>query len=107
MRVAYCEIVQPALDARIAANRKVRLKARNVKRAAMDAPNPYPCITGFAGGKRHRQVVLSCLRSTRARIEDHVGREFIREVIPVNDVHPWRKPRSKRVTRRPHRLGRE
>ena len=33
--------------------------------------------------------------------------QFIREVIPINDVYPLRKPRSKRVTWRPDRLRRK
>ena len=72
----------------IATNREVRLIAVHVERGAMDAPDAYPCVTGFARRKRHREVVLSCLRSARPRIEDHVRRERIREVIPVNDMHP-------------------
>src|SRR5260370_37652123 len=60
MRVTYREIVQPPLDARIATNREVRLIAVHVERAAMDAPDAYPCVTGFAGRKRHREVLLSC-----------------------------------------------
>jgi hypothetical protein len=107
MRVTYREIVQPTLDARIATNREVRLIAVDVERAAMDAPYAYSRVTRFTRGKRHRQVVLSCLRSARTRVKDYVRREFIGEVIPVNNMHPCWKLRSKRVTRGPHRLGRK
>src|SRR5713101_6524879 len=107
MRVTYREIIQPTLDARIATNREVRLIAVHVERGAMDAPDAYPRVTGFACRKRHREVVLSCLRSARARIENYVRRKFMREVVTVNDMHPRRKLRSKRMTRSPHRLGRK
>src|SRR5712692_6031328 len=105
MRVADREIVQPTLDARIATNREVRLIAVDIESAPMDTSNPYSCVTRFAGGKGHRQVVLSRPRSARTGIEDYVRRKFILEVIAVNDMHPARKLRSKRVSRSPHRLG--
>ena len=41
------------------------------------------------------------------RVEDRVRRELVREVVAVDDMHPLRKPRSKRVRRRPHRLRRQ
>ncbi len=107
MRVTDREIVEPTMHARIATNREVGLIARYVERAAVDASDAYSRVTGFAAGKRHREVVLSCLGPARAGIEDDVRRKFIGEVIAINDMHPRRKLRSKRMTRRPHRLGRK
>ena len=49
MRVTDREIVEPALDARIATNREVGLIAVHVERAAMDASDAYSRVTGFAG----------------------------------------------------------
>jgi hypothetical protein len=68
MRVAYCKIIQAALDACIPANWKVRLVPVNIKRAAMNATDAEPFISGFARGQRHRQIVLACLRSARPRV---------------------------------------
>ena len=64
-------------------------------------------IARFAGRQRHRQIVLAGFRSARTRVEDGVGRELIAEVVAVDDMHPRRQPRSKRVPGRPHRLGRQ
>src|SRR5207245_9751496 len=47
MRVAYCEIVQPSLDACIPANREVRLVALNIKRTAVDATDTEPFVAKF------------------------------------------------------------
>ena len=102
MCVAYCEIVQSALDACIPANGKVRLVSVNVKRAAVDASDAEPFIARFARRQRHRQIVLARLRPARAGIQNRVGRELIREIITVDDVHPLGKPCSKRMARRPH-----
>ena len=68
MCVAYGEIIQSALHACIPANRKVRLIPVNVKRATVDATDAEPFIARFARRKRHRQIVLACLRSARPRV---------------------------------------
>src|SRR5260370_319812 len=50
MRVAYREIVEAALHARVPANREVRLVSANIKGAAMHATNTESLISQFAGG---------------------------------------------------------
>ena len=107
MRIADREIVQPALDAGIPANRKIRLVAVDVERAAMDAADAEPFIAGFAGRQRHRQIVLPRFRPAWAGVQDGIRRELVREVVAIDDVHPLREPRSKRMTWRPHRLRRQ
>jgi hypothetical protein len=89
MRVTDREVVQSTLDTGIATNRKICLVAIYVERTAMNTPDAYSGVAWFAWGKRHRQIVLSRSRPARSRIKDHVGRKFIREVIPVNHMHPW------------------
>ncbi len=71
----------------------------------MDTSDSYSCVTRFSGGKRHREVVLARLRSAGSRIEDCARRKFIEKLVIIDDVHPLRKLRSKRVTLRPNRLG--
>ena len=68
MGVAYREIIQSALHACIPANRKVRLVPVNVKRATVDATDAEPFVARLARRQRHRQIVLACLRSARARV---------------------------------------
>jgi hypothetical protein len=40
-------------------------------------------------------------------MQNHVGRELVCEVIPIDDVYPLRKPRSKWMTQCPYGLRRE
>src|SRR5437667_8642013 len=54
VRVADCKIVQSSLDSCISANWKVCLVSIDVKRGAMNAPDPESFIAGLAGRKRHR-----------------------------------------------------
>jgi hypothetical protein len=98
MCVAYCEIVESALDAGISANRKVRLIPINVECGAVDATDTKSFIASLADWKRHRQIVLARLRPTRAGMQNHVGRELECEVIPIDDVYPLRKLCSKWMT---------
>src|SRR5271170_4836763 len=105
MCVANREIIEPPMHSRVATNREVGLIAVHVEGAAVDASDSYSSVTGFAGRKRHREVVLARLRSTGSRIEDCARRKFIEKLVIIDDVHPLRKLRSKRMTLRPHRLG--
>src|SRR5882762_7065101 len=107
MRVAYCEIVQPPLDAGISLNGKVRFVAFKIKSRAMNAPNANPLIPGFASRKRHRQIVLPCLRPARPRVEHGVRRQFISEVVAIHNMNPVGKRLSKCVARRPDGLRRQ
>ena len=107
MRVADRQVVQPALHARVSADREIRLIPVDVERAAVDAADAQPRVAGVARRQRHREVVLPRPRPARAGVEDRVRREVEREIVAVDDVHPFRKPRPKRVRRRPHRLRRQ
>src|SRR6266851_4278581 len=60
---------------------------------------------GSRAGSDIARSFLARLRSTGSRIEDCARRKFIEKLVIIDDVHPLRKLRSKRVTLRPHRLG--
>ena len=107
MRVAYCEIIQPALNTGVSANRKVCFETINVKRGAVDTTDPEPFVTRFASRKRHRQIVLSSFRPARTCVQDRVRRQFVCEVVTIDDVYPLWERQSERVARGPDRLGRE
>src|SRR5271165_5451620 len=102
MPVAYREILEAALHARVPANRKVRLVSANIKGAAMHATNTESLISRFARWKRHGQIVLASLRSARSGVQNGVRRNLIHEIIAIHDVHPRGKPSSKRMTWCPH-----
>ncbi len=107
MRVADGQVVQPALDARVAADREIGLIAFDVERAAVDAADAQSRVACLARWQRHRQVVLPRFRSAGPGVQDHVRRELVREIVAVDDVHPRRQSRSKGMGRRPHRLRRQ
>src|SRR6267378_4195869 len=99
MRVAYGEIVQPAFDAGISLNGKVRFVAFKIKRRAMNAPNANPLIPGFASKKRHRQIVLPGFRSARTRSFTRGRRQLVGEVVAIHNMNPVRKRLSKGMAR--------
>ena len=68
MRVTDREIVKPSQNAGISANGKVRLIPLDVKRAAVNATNAQPMVTGIARRERHREIILPRLRTARPRI---------------------------------------
>jgi hypothetical protein len=107
MCVAYCEIVESALDAGISANREICLIPINVECGAVDATDTKSFIAKLANWKRHGQIVFARLRSTRTGVQNHVGRELICEIISIHDVYPLRKLCSKWMTQCPHGLRRE
>src|SRR5437870_8180638 len=97
MGVAYRKIIQSSLHTCISANGKVRLVPINVKRGAMNAPNPKPFIARLSHRERHCQVVLARFRSAGTRIQDNIGREFIGKVVTIDYVYPLWKPCFKRM----------
>jgi hypothetical protein len=107
MCVAYCEIVESALDAGISANREICLIPINVECGAVDATDTKSFIARLANWKRHGQIVFARRRSTRTGVQNHVGRELICEIISIHDVYPLRKLCSKWMTQCPHGLRRE
>src|SRR5258708_16774110 len=58
MAVADREVVEPALDARIPADREVRLEALDIEGAAMNATDAEPWIAGLARRKGHCEIEL-------------------------------------------------
>ena len=108
MRVADRQVVQPALDARVAADREVRLIAVDVERAAVDAADAQPRVAGFARRQRHRQVVLSRLRPARAarRGPRPASSSNVKSSRSTTCTHVGSRDR-KGWRRRPHRLGRQ
>ena len=107
MRVAYREIVQPALDAGIPANRKIRLVPLNVKRAAVNATDTEPFIAWFARRQRHRQIVLACLRPARPRVQiTACGRTHTRNHHGRRRA-PTREAALEKRDQGPHRLWRQ
>src|ERR1700688_3083740 len=107
MRIPYGEIIQSASNARIAANRKVRLVSIDIEGAPVYATDSETLVARLAPWERHRQIVFACLRSARSRIQNGVGCDLVREIIAVDDMHPRGKPCSKRVPLRPYRLRRQ
>jgi hypothetical protein len=107
MCVAYCEIVESALDAGISANRKIGLIPINAECGAVDATDTKSFIARLANWKRQGQIVFARLRSTRTGVQNHVGRELIFKIISIHDVYPLRKMCSKWMTQCPHGLRRE
>src|SRR5579871_159737 len=68
VRIAYREIVQSALHARVPANGKVRLVSVNVKRGPVNTADAEPLVSGCARWQRHRKIVLACFRAAGPRV---------------------------------------
>jgi hypothetical protein len=78
--------------------------AIDIQGAAMYTPYAESFIASLARRKDHRQVILTGLRSAGASIQNRIVRNFVREVVAINDVDAFRQTRSKRMARCPHRL---
>src|SRR6185369_12029997 len=94
MHVADREVVEAALDAGVAADRKIGLIALEIECAAMNATDAQLDIAGRARRQAHREVTLAGFRTARPRIEHRVGRDLECEVVAVHDVDPGRQARA-------------
>ena len=107
MRIAYGKVIQPTLHSSVPAYRKIRLIPIDVERATVDTSNADTFVSQFARGQSHRQVPLTGLRPARAGVENCIRTELVREIVAINNVYPFRKTHTKRVSGGPNRLGRQ